>query len=317
MEWDKTAALERAGYEAGPCKVRSFLCIVLAVFRTYAGLCKIPIALFTSFSAATGYVLASPRLGVEAIILVSGVFFLACGSGALNQYQEINIDACMERTRHRPLPSKKLTPKRALSAAFGLIVSGIWFMFVLGNPVLVVLGCFALVWYNGVYTYLKRITAFAVIPGSLIGAVSPCLGWVAGGGALSDLRLWALCYLFIVWQIPHFWLLLLNHGQDYERAGLPSLARLFSRVQLQRITFVWTLAVAVSGMLLPLFGYHSRVFQLVLLAAAGWLGWQGMKFCRSCEQERGQILFRQINAYVFFLMALLTIEGFINISLRV
>jgi protoheme IX farnesyltransferase len=276
-------------------------------------LCKIQIAFFTSFSAAAGYVLASPRLGVEAFILISGVFFLACGSGALNQYQERDIDAFMARTRHRPLPSKRLTPKHALSAALVLIASGLSLIFVLGLPVVVVLGCFAVIWYNAVYTYLKRITAFAVIPGSLIGAVPPYMGWVAGGGALSDLRLWALCFLFCVWQIPHFWLLLLNHGKDYEQAGLPSLTRLFSSAQIQRITLVWILAVAVSGMLLPLFGHHSRVFQLMLVAASGWLGWQGVKFSKSCEEVGGHRLFRQINAYVFFLMALLTVEGLVGV----
>jgi protoheme IX farnesyltransferase len=285
---------------------------VFVALRTYAALCKLQIALFTSFSAVTGYVLASPRLGGEALILISGVFFLACGSGALNQYQERDIDAFMARTRHRPLPSKRLTPKHALSAALVLIASGLWLMFVLGLPV-VVLGCFAVIWYNGIYTYLKRITAFAVIPGALIGAVSPCMGWVAGGGALSDPRLWVLCFLFFVWQVPHFWLVLLNHGEDYEQAGLPSLTRLFSSAQVQRITFVWTLAVAVSGMLLPLFGHHSRVFELLLVAAAGWLGWQGIKFSKSCEEVGGHRLFRQINAYVFFLMALLTVEGLVGV----
>ena len=312
MERQQTMAVGSAGYVGKPCKVRLWLRNVTLTCQTYVILCKIPIALFTSFSAATGFMLASPRLGPEVFILISGVFLLACGCGALNQYQERDIDACMARTRHRPLPSKRLMPMHALGIALVFMASGLGLLLVLRLPAVVVLIGFAVVWYNGLYTHLKRVTAFAVMPGSLIGAVSPCLGWIVGGGALFDPRLWALCFFFIIWQMPHFWLLLLNHGKDYERAGLPSLTKIFTGAQLQRITLVWTLALAVSSMLLPLFGYHSRIFQMMLVAATGWLGWQGIKFSKTGTQVVCQRLFRQINAYVLFLMVLLVVEQLIE-----
>jgi hypothetical protein len=84
-------------------------------------------------------------------------------------------------------------------------------------------------WYNGVYTFLKRKSPFAAIPGAVIGAIPPAIGWICGKGALSfDPQILALSFFFFIWQVPHFWLLLLNFGRDYEKAGFPSLTRIFN-----------------------------------------------------------------------------------------
>ena len=80
----------------------------------YIELCKIRIALLSSFSAATGFLLAATELRSQVIILILGVFLLACGSSALNQYQERETDAAMPRTCSRPLPSGRIKPVNAL-----------------------------------------------------------------------------------------------------------------------------------------------------------------------------------------------------------
>ena len=59
--------------------------------------------------------------------------------------------------------------------------------------------------YNGVYTPLKRVSAFAAIPGGVVGSLPPVIGWAAGGGSVTDARILAVAFFFFVWQVPHFW----------------------------------------------------------------------------------------------------------------
>jgi protoheme IX farnesyltransferase len=282
---------------------------------TYRSLFKMKISLFAALSSATGYILATDHMGLEVISLFAGIFLLGCGSCALNQYQEHEIDGLMERTKNRPIPSQRLRPRRAFLCSLSLISLGLLILLTVGNVALPALGLCAVIWYNGVYTYLKKVNPFALIPGAVIGALPPYMGWVAGGGAFADPRIVALCFFFFVWQVPHFWLLLLNHGDEYEKAGLPSLSRIFNKTQLRRITFIWILAVAVACMLMPLFVTFSLLMNYLVVGAALWLCWNGLKLLKGeGERHRYFIAFRSINIYLFSIMLVITVERFLIVS---
>jgi protoheme IX farnesyltransferase len=249
-----------------------------ADYGSYLALCKIRVAGLSAFSTAVAYWLAAPALDVWLPVFVSGVFTLVCGSLALNQYQERGIDAAMPRTRLRPIPSGLIKPAHALTWSILLLCSGLFALMSTGNPLTCALGVLALLWYNGLYTYLKRKTAFASIPGALIGAIPPAIGWVAGGGALQDPKLTALCFFFFIWQVPHSWLLIIRYGREYEEAGLPSLTRIFSLSQLQRIIFIWMCALAVSSFFLSAIGFvHYLPIYILFLALSAWFVWSGIK----------------------------------------
>jgi protoheme IX farnesyltransferase len=220
--------------------------------KIYLILCRAWISLFAACSAATGFFLAPGRHASGVLIPVASVFLLACGASALNQYQERDIDAKMKRTRGRPLPSGALTPSRAMTVSAALMLAGLSLAF-LNGPVAFTLGLLALVWYNGIYTPLKRTTAFAAIPGAAVGMIAPAIGW-ASGGAAFDGKIASICFIFFLWQVPHFWLLVLRHGDDYERAGLPSLTKVMTKAQIARITYAWITAAVVATLGLPLYG---------------------------------------------------------------
>jgi len=309
-------------------------------------LTKFRIALFAAFSTSAGFILAKQGLSSDMMTAVLGVFFLACGSCALNQYQERFRDRLMERTRGRPIPSQRLDPATALKIAFFLLFLGAFTLLKGSNGIAFALGALALFWYNGLYTFLKRKTAFAVIPGALIGSIPPMLGWVSGGGYLFDPKILAVVFFFFLWQIPHFWLLLLHSGRDYEKAGFPSLTRIFNPGQLRRILFSWVFATGVSCVILPLFGIvESYYIQTGFFFAAIWLVWKAFKLLRNHQSEfslqltrstalmprplgwkrrrrsgstlskprsegRGveELTFNAINAYVLLVMFLLTMD---------
>ena len=284
--------------------------------QTFSDLIKLRVSLLITLSTAAGFILAK---GFEAKIAfpVFGVFLLAAGSLALNQVQERKIDALMERTKKRPLPTGRLHVKSAVMISLVLLVLGSSILFIKTNLTALALGLLSVIWYNGFYTFFKRRSAFAAVPGALIGALPPLIGWTAGSGSLFDPKIMAVAFFFFVWQVPHFWLLLLSSGDDYEKAGLPSLQKVFTKEQIARITFVWILATAVTGFMIPLFHVvNSFWVNLFFLLSILWLIVNAVKILREEEREEGsRFAFNAINIYAFFVISFLSLSRFLSLFL--
>jgi len=285
-------------------------------FTILLDLAKIKISLLATLTTATGYLLATGKITVQMLVPTAAVFLLACGSCALNQYQDREIDQWMERTKCRPIPSGKVNPDAALWISMALILSGSFILFYgTKDPALGLGGLFAVLWYNLFYTPLKHKTAFAAVPGALIGAIPPTLGWVSGGGSILDPRIWGVAFFFFIWQVPHFWLLLLDHSEDYKKAGLPSITQLFSTRQIKRIMFVWLLSTGISGLSLQSFGLiNFHWVYLFLLVATSWLIWNAIHFFRSYSQRTTlRIASMKLNIYALVVLFLLSADRLLSL----
>ena len=276
---------------------------------------KIKIAALSTISAAAGYILArkGKSLSPETLfLLLIGTLFLAAGAAALNQYQEREIDARMDRTKRRPIPSGELAPRAALIISLGLIASG-EILLVLGtNWKTAALGAFAVAWYNGVYTYLKRVTPLALIFGAIVGAIPPAMGWTAGGGAITSPKNLLVCIFFFLWQIPHFWLVMLKYGEEYREARLPSFSGTMEKEQLKRITFVWLVAVAVASFTIPLFGVTATEgTKLILTGGVILYLFKGISLLKRELEPALPSLFRTVNGYALLLTILIGIDALI------
>ncbi len=275
---------------------------------------RLKVSGLAAVSAATGSLLVSPRITVPVIACTAGVLVLACGASALNQYQEREDDGLLERTRRRPLPSGRIPPGTALGAAAGLIGAG---LFILGltGMLLPALGAAAVAWYNGVYTRLKRSSPFAAVPGALTGAIPPVMGWVSGGGSLGDRGCLALALFFFMWQVPHFWLVVLDNGPDYRRSGLPSLGDVLSEPQIRRIIALWIMGTAVCSLLvvpsvgagIPAAGYLWLAASLALAGSACRFYWRTSIPVLS--------LFRRMNYYLASVFLFLCFGRFLRVLL--
>ena len=271
---------------------------------------KVKITSFVAVSTSVGYILNSGKFEWALLFVVIGVFLLACGSSALNHYQERILDAQMDRTKGRPIPSGRITSFYALVVSFSLVIIGLAIIYFSSNITSLSLGLLALIWYNIIYTPLKKRFALAVVPGSVIGALPPMIGWTASGGNVFDMKILSLALFFFIWQIPHFWLLLLLHSKDYEKAGFPTLTRIFNQLQLGRITFIWIAALVTSCLLIPFFNVSSSFYVIVILFLLGvWLMWK-TKGILSDYLER--IIFRKaflsINLYVLAVVLIISID---------
>ena len=75
---------------------------------------KVKITFAVTLTTIAGYVLAKNTFDSGLILPVLGIFILACGSAALNHYQDRDKDKLMKRTVSRPIPSGKISPTAVL-----------------------------------------------------------------------------------------------------------------------------------------------------------------------------------------------------------
>lgn len=274
---------------------------------------KVRITIVVAVSTSFGYLLAAKSLTIEMLMTVIGVFLTAAGASALNQYQERDFDALMDRAGKRPIPSGRISPMAALFSALLICFTGIVGLYFFAGTVPALLGLLAFVWYNFVYTLLKRVTSIAIIPGSLIGSIPPAIGWVAGGGSLGQPEIVFICIFFFIWQIPHFWLLLLVYDEEYRKAGFPVLTQLLSQSQLLRVTYSWIIGQVAVSLTVPLFSLDTNIIALIAIALAG------LRLVYLSSKILGNILdrkilkktFMELNFFVLIFLTVLTIDKFI------
>lgn len=279
-------------------------------FKIFAEITKLRITIFVTITTMFGFIAATNSIDAKILLPTIGILLLACGSAALNHFQERKTDALMDRTKNRPIPSGKISPSSVLAISLTLIIIGSILLFIGSGTLALSFGLLNLIWYNGVYTPLKRISPLAIIPGSLVGAIPPIVGWVAGGGYILDPQIILISFFFFIWQIPHFWLLLMVLDKDYQKAGFPTLTQIFNQQQLGRITFIWIIATGVTGLLIPLFQISQNEFiNYSLFFAALWLAFKSINLLQQTQENTAfRFAFRSINYFALFVVVIVSID---------
>lgn len=279
---------------------------------------KIRITILVAFTTALGYILASQNLESFSLYPVLGIFFLACGSAALNHYQERRTDVLMDRTKNRPLPSGAVSSGTVLIISFAFLIAGCAVLLLKSNLTALGIGLLTFFWYNAVYTPLKKVFSLAIIPGSLVGALPPVAGWAAAGGDIFDPKILLIASFFFIWQIPHFWILLIIYGKDYNKGGFPTLTNVFSTRQLMNITFCWIILTIVIALSINFFGilnyYFTNIFLVVL---CGWLFIHALRFIKSSgENKVVRNMFISINIFTLLIITSLSLDKLIKLILE-
>jgi protoheme IX farnesyltransferase len=277
--------------------------------RDLAQLFKFPISIMSTVSAATGFVAFSHAINWQLLITSLGILLLAFAACALNEAQEHKLDALMARTRNRPIPSGKISPTMAVVWSAALAVLALGILYSEGGVLAVGLGALALVWYNAIYTYLKRVSSVASVVGSVIGAIPPAIGWVCAGGTI-DGPILSLSFFLLMWQVPHFWLLAMRISGDYEQAQFPTFVRAMGLGSLARVTFMWTTVTAASALLLPIFGLSTSPFLgLGLVVAGAWLVLIAWRSLRAPSKQGIRQAFNAINYYAVVVMMAVIVDA--------
>ena len=189
-----------------------------------AQLTKMRLAFSVVFSSFAGYLLAATSISWPILVyLLIGGFALVGASNAYNQIIETDLDALMQRTRNRPLPSGRISKMQAFWMATLFAFLGLYFLFLI-NSKTAFFGGLSLLIYVAVYTPLKTKTPLAVFVGAFPGAIPFMLGWVAATGRFG-IEPGILFMVQFFWQFPHFWAIGWQLDTDYQKAGfrmLPS-----------------------------------------------------------------------------------------------
>lgn len=161
-----------------------------------------------------------PFVGLVTIFCIC----LASGAaGAINMWYDRDIDAVMQRTITRPVPSGRIPQNEALAYGVGLSCLSVCLMWIATNTLAAAILAFSIFFYSVIYTmWLKRSTPQNIVIGGAAGAFPPMIGWAAATGHMAVMPVVMFGIVFF-WTPPHFWSLALYACKDYGRAGIPML----------------------------------------------------------------------------------------------
>jgi len=232
-----------------------------SIFLDFKEITKAGLAISVLFSSIAGYLLGvndeNPFRWSVLLVLSIGGYCMVGASNAFNQVIEKDIDALMDRTKNRPVPSGRMSPKMALLVASLLTITGIVLLYTI-NPKSAMFAAVSIFLYTSVYTPLKTVTSLSVFVGAFPGAIPFMLGWVAATGDFG-IEAGTLFLIQFFWQFPHFWSIGWFLYEDYEKAGIFMLptGKKDNGTALQVILYtVWLIGAS----LLPALGYTGQLY---------------------------------------------------------
>jgi heme o synthase len=261
----------------------------------------------TMFVAARGV----PHWWLIIATMVGGTL-AAGGANAINMVIDRDIDALMERTKHRPLVTGVMSATHALVFAIGIETAAfawLWWQVNLLSAVLAVAAC---LFYVFVYTiWLKRSSVENIVIGGAAGAVPVLIGWSAVTNRLD----WAPVVMFaviFVWTPPHFWALAVKYKDDYGKAGVPMLPVVASfRTTAIRIIAYTVVLWALSMLVWPvaelswIYGTVAAVLGAIFLAYA-------VRLYQVGTTKQAMKLFVYSNVYISVLFVAMGVDQLIR-----
>ncbi len=278
--------------------------MTLQTVKAYLELVKPRVSGLLAFSGLTAGLtayrmgLASCSLPVFALAMAAltlGIF----GANAVTCYIDRDIDALMERTRHRPLPSKRVYPPwKAL--AFGLtlslpaltflatlnLYSGLWFAFGLADSTII---------YN---LLTKRKTPWNIILGAPAGGAPAMAAWSAVSGQPFHPVPFLMAALIVLWTPAHIWSLAIRYAEDYRRANVPMLPALTSFDKAARCIASTTLLLPLFSTLLGLAGGFQPPYHLLAQTLNAALIFLALKLVLKPSEKAAWKLFKFTSPYL-------------------
>lgn len=285
--------------------------------KNYIEVTKPPIVFLLVFTSLATMIIAwkhmlqplTPTLFVAALVAITAA---SAGCDTLTSYVDRDIDAVMRRTRHRPIPSGRIAPRKAL-------VWGLFLAFV-GLALAYWINFLSFVWIalgvvDNVVVYsllLKRRNPLNIILGGISGGLPVMFGWsaVANGFELLPILLAALV---VLWIPGHIWSLAIFTKEDYKRAKVPMLPVVTNlKTALRCIVSTIVLMIPFS-----LWIFFEGGFGLLYLLVAGVFGavvlYVNLKLFLHPDDKMAYRAFKISSPYLFALFFAMIVDSVIRI----
>jgi heme o synthase len=234
---------------------------------------------FTAFgSALTASLLFDmPLSPLIWVLLLGGIAAGSAAADTITGYNDRDIDAIMDRTKDRPIPSGRISPKNAL--IFGLILTAIALIFSwLINLWAFLLMMFGL--FDNIIIYskwLKRRSQSNIILGGFSGGVPALIGYIAVTTQNIEIGL-VMAGLVFLWIPTHIWSLALHVKKDYQKAKVPMLPVVSEEKRAVRIIAITTLIMVLFSILPFFFNQFGHIYLItatifgaIMLGLSLWL----------------------------------------------
>ena len=289
-----------------------------AIYFDFKAITKAGLAVSVVFSSIAGFLLGVTDLaslsGVVLIKLIIGGYCMVGASNAFNQVIEKDLDALMDRTKNRPIPSGRMESNIALIIAVVLTVLGVVLLYTI-NPKSAMFGAISIFLYTSVYTPLKTVTSLSVFVGAFPGAIPFMLGWVAATNNFG-IEAGTLFLIQFFWQFPHFWAIGWFLYEDYEKAGffmLPT-GKKDKGTAMQVILYTIWLIVA---SLLPVLGYTGQLYitpiaAVVVLLLGLWMLFYAIRLYQLRTAKAARTLMLVSVSYITLLQLVYIFDKFLR-----
>ncbi|MQP25331.1 protoheme IX farnesyltransferase [Flavobacterium sp. LMO8] len=289
-----------------------------SLYKDFVEITKARLSISVVVSTIAGYLLGfneeQPFQWLVLLLLIVGGYCMVGASNVFNQIIEIELDAKMDRTKNRPLPSGRISKQNAFILGCVLTILGLAILYNV-NPKTAMFGAISIFMYVSLYTPLKTLTPLSVFVGAFPGAIPFMLGWVAATGHFG-IEAGTLFIIQFFWQFPHFWAIGWFLYDDYKKAGffmLPTGER-DKKTALQTILYtIWMILASI----IPAFGFTgnlilSKIAALIVFLLGLWMLFYAVQLHKQMDSKAARKLMIVSVSYISLLQIIYVIDKFLR-----
>jgi len=215
-------------------------------------------SLLTFIGVCAAIIAGDGDLSWRLLFIALTILIASAGANGLTNYIDRDVDAKMQRTRHRALPSKRIEPpQKVLPLVIGLTIIGLalaWQLHWL---------CFLFDLIGTIAAVVWRNRAVCVFPQGVIASCAPVLmGWFAIETAFSW-EIVLLCVLISAWLPLHVWSVMIANREDYIGAGLTFFPMSRERNEAVKVLLAFSLVLCAVAIVLYFVGGFALLYLVV------------------------------------------------------
>lgn len=203
---------------------------------------------------------------------LAGIALVMASGCVFNNYIDRDIDAAMERTKHRALVTRHVSGRAAFAFAAALGVAGFLVLAVCTNALATFAALTGFIFYVFAYSlWGKRRTVYGTFIGAIAGATPPVVGYAAASGRI-DVAAAILFLIMLAWQMPHFFAIAIRRKDDYAAAKIPVMPVSRGLQRTKASMAIYIIEFTAAATLLFMFGYAGMPYLVIaLLLGVMWL----------------------------------------------